>query len=209
MGYRVVCLGLLFFSVLSADSEKKGQLIFESSCASCHGLQGQGNLELLSPPLAGLPKWYMEYQLESFRMGYRGGKPKDPSALMMKQAISTLNKDKVSLALTFLQEQPVLKTEPRLKGDAERGKGLFTQHCSQCHRYNASGEKVFKSAPLILFPDWYLLEQYRKFKDGRRGWHSGDVLGLKMVDALYDIKEEKDFIDILAYLNQMKARAIP
>ena len=64
----------------------KGKKIFES-CATCHGAEAKGNVELLAPPLNTVQGWYVVNQLTKWRTGKRGYHDGDKSDnIMMKHA---------------------------------------------------------------------------------------------------------------------------
>jgi cbb3-type cytochrome c oxidase subunit III len=55
-----------------------------SSCASCHGRNGEGNEALGAPQLAGQNDWYLVTQLKNFKAGYRGSHPDDVRGRQMQ-----------------------------------------------------------------------------------------------------------------------------
>lgn len=68
-------------------------------CASCHGVNGEGNQALNGSPLAGTSDWYQLSSLQKFKAGVRGG-PKDPSgALMRGMATSQIPDEQTMLDL--------------------------------------------------------------------------------------------------------------
>jgi cytochrome c oxidase subunit II len=48
-----------------------------TTCAYCHGANGQGSWSTNAPPLAGRSDWYLARQLHQFREGHRGRHPQD------------------------------------------------------------------------------------------------------------------------------------
>jgi len=48
-----------------------------TTCAYCHGDQGQGVWAMNAPRLANMTDWYLARQLESFRDGIRGSHHSD------------------------------------------------------------------------------------------------------------------------------------
>ena len=40
-------------------------------CMTCHGAEGQGNVGIQAPRIAGMEAWYLKLQLEKFRAGWR------------------------------------------------------------------------------------------------------------------------------------------
>ncbi len=67
-----VCAVLLGFSVsVQAADAAAGQAAY-AVCAACHGQQGEGNLAMNAPRLAGQEAWYVKRQLSAYRDGLRG-----------------------------------------------------------------------------------------------------------------------------------------
>lgn len=76
---------------IEGDAEK-GKAHY-STCASCHGVRGEGNIALGSPALTGLNDWYLVRQLRNFRDGARGGKPGDTYGMQMRASVGLLADD--------------------------------------------------------------------------------------------------------------------
>jgi cytochrome c553 len=49
-----------------------GKDLYEERCMECHRYNGEGELVFRSPPLMGLPDWYLAGQLRKFQAGVRG-----------------------------------------------------------------------------------------------------------------------------------------
>ncbi len=62
-------------------------------CAACHGVRGEGNQGMRSPPLAGQSDWYLATQLRRFRAGARGSAPDDTQGALMRAAAQALPDD--------------------------------------------------------------------------------------------------------------------
>jgi cytochrome c oxidase subunit 2 len=60
---------------ISGDTSR-GKKIF-TTCASCHGPDGQGIWSQNAPSLKGADDWYIARQLENYRQGIRGSHPQD------------------------------------------------------------------------------------------------------------------------------------
>ncbi len=73
-----IALFLIVFpsGVYAGDDPAAGKEIFKT-CATCHGLNAEGNLTTKSPKLTGQLDTYLIVQIQNFRNGMRGGKPKD------------------------------------------------------------------------------------------------------------------------------------
>lgn len=60
-----------------------GRNLYMSTCAVCHGADGQGNQALGSPKLTNLQDWYLHRQLLYFRDGLRGASSGDIFGMQM------------------------------------------------------------------------------------------------------------------------------
>lgn len=189
-----------------------GEVRYQQVCAQCHGQKGEGNFELKSPSIAGLPDWYVGIQIGKFQRNWRGAKPEDvPGQLMhaIAQALDPVGVRDVSGYIKSLELIPTVVTLDG--GNAERGAEMFRERCMECHRYNGKGEPVFRSAQLIGLQDWYLLSQMKKFRDGRRGAHEDDMDGNKM-HRVTETMTDESFLDIathLADLAKKYAKEVP
>ena len=182
-------LSLVVFTALRAGDDRRpptasksraGQATFASVCGNCHGANGEGRTDLKTPSIAALPYWYVETQLGKFRQSVRGGRPDDTGGRLMHAVAQTLSEAQAKAVAGFVSELTRRPTRNTLRGDVERGEFLFRDVCMACHRYNASGEKVFGSPPLTGLQDWYIASQLRKFRKGIRGGHKEDARGAKM-----------------------------
>lgn len=67
-----------------------GQELYASRCASCHGDEAQGKVEVNSPSLTQLEGWYFLDQMKKFRAGTRGDHPADADGKVMTAALADL-----------------------------------------------------------------------------------------------------------------------
>ena len=121
--------------------------LFAATCAACHGAQGEGNADLKAPSIAGLPEWFSTVQFEKFRNGQRGEGEGDVGGHHMKMIAEAIPEERLPGLGEYIASLPIVPTTNTLGGDAKVGKELFLEHCAGCHRYNAHGEKAFRSAP--------------------------------------------------------------
>lgn len=101
----------------AAGDAERGATLYQP-CAACHGVNGEGNEALLSPPLAGQSDWYLETQLDHFRSGARGSMPGDIQGALMRASTMTLTdaaaiKDVVAYINTL--QQPSAKERENTK----------------------------------------------------------------------------------------------
>lgn len=182
-----------------------GKTIFQTVCAQCHGTSGEGKLELKSPSIAGMPGWYVNTQFANLREGRRGYDAADPQAAMMAAVAKTLQPEQIKAVVAHVEKMPMVvpmgKNREMANASAQEGMRLFQERCMECHRYNASGEMTFGSPPLIGRQGWYLEEQLKKFKAGKRGAMKNDVNGAKMVQmTTLFIEDEQMLRDVVAYI---------
>src|SRR5690606_25599432 len=71
----------------------RGREIY-TTCAGCHGREGQGNWSTNAPRLAGMSDWYLLRQLEYFRDGVRGAHPDDLYGMQMAMMAASLRDER-------------------------------------------------------------------------------------------------------------------
>jgi cytochrome c553 len=186
------CLFLIatstLFAGVQARAEDPGAVLFANVCAACHGAKGEGREDLKTPSIAALPSWYLTRQVQNFHQGKRGANPaNDPQGAMMAAIAKTLKPEQVNAVAKYVESLPLVPPAQREIAGAkvDAGRNMFYERCMECHRYNASGEVVFGSPPLIGRQGWYLISQLKKFKQLHRGAAKGDEHGAKM--AMKDV----------------------
>lgn len=182
-----------------------GKTIFQTVCAQCHGASGEGKVELKSPSIAGMPGWYVNTQFANLREGRRGHDAADPQSFMMAAIAKALQPEQIKAVVAHVEKMPIQvpmgKDREMANTNPQAGMQLFQERCMECHRYNASGEMTFGSPPLIGRQGWYLEEQLKKFKSGKRGAVKNDVNGAKMVQmTTLFIEDEQMLRDVVAYI---------
>lgn len=193
----------------SIDASMSGRQIFDAVCAACHGPEGEGKKELLTPSIAGQPDWFIALQLEKFRIGHRGaGDKSDATGQLMLAVAQALPKEKIPGVAEHVASLDPVPTTTEMKGDALRGEELFMETCAACHRYNGQGEKVFRSAPLTALPDWYIAASIRKFQEGVRGYQHGDLDGPKMREIAERIGEDQ-IADLIVHIANLAEKYPP
>lgn len=178
---------------------------FNQVCATCQGIRGEGKLELKTPSIASLPDWYVRTQLEKFRESIRGAAGDDASGQQMHAIAATLPPKMIDTLAELVFNLPRNPTRNTLKGDLAEGEYIFRDVCMQCHRYNGTGELVFKTPPLIGLQDWYIERQLRKFRDGLRGADKRDIKGAKMHMVVNDLSDA-DLRGVASYISVLAAK---
>ncbi|MCB1278966.1 c-type cytochrome [Prosthecobacter sp.] len=188
-----------------ATKATDGKAIFQAVCAQCHGANGEGKIEMKTPSIAGMPSWYVTTQFANFREGRRGQNAADAQPFMMASIAKALQPEQVKAVIGHVEKMPVVvptgKDREMTNVDPGEGMQLFQERCMECHRYNASGEMAFGSPPLIGRQAWYLEEQLKRFKAGKRGAVKNDVNGAKMVQmAKLFIEDDQMLRNVVAYI---------
>lgn len=169
-------------------------------CASCHGQQGEGNIAMNAPNLAGLPEWYVERQLHYYKIGARGTHQDDIYGQQMAPMAAVLADDtavrNVAAYIAALEPGSIANT---LGGDPDRGASHYTS-CGACHGSRAQGNYALQAPKLAGQNDWYLKRQLENFRKGVRGTHEEDNYGHQMVLMARSLQNEQSIDDLMAYL---------
>jgi cytochrome c553 len=198
-----VGIGCLLSPTRAWCGPAEAKVLFQNVCTQCHGQSGQGKTEVQAPAIAALPAWYVQLQLQNYRSGLRGGEGQGTAGLLMSATAKALPAEQLAPLAQYIEKlplHPAAGTAATADADAAAGKLLYEERCMECHRYNATGEMVFRSPPLIGLQDWYLLTQLSLYKTGRRGVSPTDVNGAKMVFASQFIESASDAKNVVAYL---------
>jgi len=202
-------LAALTAALVSAIPEDtSAENLFSTTCAACHGPQGEGNRALKAPSIAGLPTWFSLIQFEKFRNGQRGKGEGDFGGSHMAVISEKLPVELLPDLSSHVASLPIVPTTNEIGGDPVVGKTLFMEQCAGCHRYNGHGEKAFRSAPLSGLQDWYLLDSLKKYRAETRGYHRHDIDGIFMHRNLRSVSD-KDFTDIVAYIAELAEKYPP
>lgn len=173
--------------------------LFTRVCANCHGKKGEGSAPLKAPSIAGLPKWYVQAQIEKFHKQLRGISIDDPEGQIMHNIVTSIDIKQSAALAEIIAALPMLPTQNTLGGNEKTGKEVFMNTCAKCHRFNGKGEIVFGSAPLIGLQDWYIRSQLLKFRKGIRGGNPEDEKGHKMHEISQYLSDEQA-VDVTAYI---------
>ena len=171
-------------------------------CASCHGLEGEGNQALNSPKISGQEDWYIKRQLNYFKHGIRGANPDDIFGQQMAPMAATLvDETAMKNIAAYIQSLPDKPATQTISGDIKKGKELYIT-CSKCHGKQAEGRWALNAPKIAGMSDWYLKTQLINFKNGIRGAHPEDITGRQMESMVLSINDET-MNDILAYINTL------
>ena len=194
------CLTIaLSLSPVYASDVDQGKVRF-AACMVCHGQTGEGNPAIMAPALAGQEGWYIKAQIHKFKEDQRGADSRDLTGMQMKGMAMTLPNDQaIDELIAYIKTFPLPSKKATLKGDVNKGKVAFAL-CSSCHGPEAKGNPVLKAPALAHLPDWYIVAQLKKFKDGIRGVHPKDAEGQQMRTMALTVPDEAAMQDLAAYI---------
>ncbi len=81
----------------------------------------------------------------------------------------------------------------------ERGEDLF-RLCAVCHGEAAAGNEAVGAPAIAGMPAWYLEAQLNQFRDGNRGQHFDDIMGMRMRPMARTLMREGDVETVSAYV---------
>ena len=186
----------------AAPDAEAGRMAY-ATCAACHGQNGEGNLALSAPKLAGLDDWYIRRQLEHYKSGVRGSDPADLLGSQMRGMAATLADaaaiDNVVAYIGTLPDAPAAAT---ISGDIEHGEELY-ETCRNCHGSEGQGIWAMNAPRAAGMDDWYIAAQLRNFRDGIRGAHEDDPYGRQMAQIAQMLDDEQEINNLVAYINTL------
>ena len=121
-----------------------GRALFQVGCASCHGLNGEGQITetIQGPPLIGVGAAAVDFQVESGRMPMARPEEQAPikKNLYTEEEIAALAAFVASLGPGPAIPTPEqYGTEGLSAEDLARGGELFRTNCSACHNFRGAG----------------------------------------------------------------------
>jgi hypothetical protein len=180
-------------------SAARGEALF-TACAGCHGDGGQGQPAMHAPNLTGLGSAYLVRELRDFRAGIRGN-DSDTYGFMMMGRASALPGDRgLRDVAAFVDTLPAETSPASFRGDARRGRVLYSAHCAACHGQNAEGKPSLGAPSLRQQDETYLWAQLEHFAAGIRGSNAADAGGMQMRAALKNMPGQQSIKDVLAFI---------
>jgi len=201
-----IALFLVLSSVCSLSAAPKmqkaklGKTLYET-CKVCHGANGEGNPAILVPGINSMPAWYIKSTIKKYQNGIRGAHPDDPAGLRMRPLSRHLKTDEqINAVANYIEHLTPYKNPITVHGDAERGKTLYMT-CLACHGPEGQGNPVLKAPPIKLLPDWYIVSQLKKYRNGQRASSLKDVEGQQMKAMAMTLPDEQALSDVAAYIS--------
>ena len=196
--YAILLVAFCAQAVADGDVEAGKRLY--SVCAGCHGFQGEGNVTVGSPKLAGQEEWYLSRQLQYFQQGVRGSAADDfYGRQMAPMALAIADERALGDVITYIGTLPDFKPVVTVSGDTVRGQQLYDA-CSACHGVHGEGVEALSSPKLADLDDWYVVNQLKLYAAGHRGTHPSDSYGQQMVPIVATFQDEQVIRDLAAYI---------
>ena len=183
----------------------RGEQIFDT-CYPCHGKDGLGKELIGAPAIAGLPRWYVERQLQNFRTSMRGANPHDIEGARMRPMAKTLYRegDIASVAEYVATLPGRVPAATMVQGDTAAGRMRYQSICVTCHMDDGNGNEPLGAPPLTHQHDWYMMSQIAKFKSGMRGAHPDDVMGAQMAAMASTLEDSTAMHDVIAFIRTLQ-----
>jgi cytochrome c oxidase subunit 2 len=186
----------------TAGDATAGQAIY-TTCATCHGAQGEGNRDLNAPKLAGQAGWYLARQLQDFKRGVRGTHEKDEYGKQMAPFVALLPDDAaVRNVVAYIASLPDERPTSTVFGNPDKGRSLY-QTCSSCHGSEGQGIWSTYAPRLANMSDWYMQRQLKNFREGVRGSHPQDFYGAQMTSMAKVLADDQAVADLLDYVHTL------
>ncbi len=200
----IVIAALLGLPVGAAAADAAAGQSAYAVCAACHGQQGEGNVGMNAPRLAGQQGWYIKRQLAAYRDGLRGTAPGDTYGMQMRpMAMAVSDPAAEANLIAYIESLPVSDTAKTITGDAAAGQASYAV-CAACHGQNGEGVEALGGPRLAGLDDWYLVRQINNYNKGLRGYDPKDTFGMQMKPMAATLSTEKAVNDVVAYINTLK-----
>ena len=137
-------------------------------CTVCHGSQLMGNVNIGAPRLTDLSSWYVERQLQNFKLGKRGSHPADKTGGEMMLMVGKLSDEQISEIANWVTKTVSIKPKPMIAGDIHLGEKQY-QTCAACHGATAEKAALGKSHVIKGWPAEKIEAALKGYKDGSYG----------------------------------------
>lgn len=175
-------------------------------CAACHGENGEGNVALNAPGIAGQSEPYLRRQLWEFKNGQRGNHANDVSGAQMRPMAATLaDRQAIADVSMYIASLPPTVPPVTVDGDAENGRTLYISKCGACHGGDAWGNEALFTPRLTMLGDAYVLRQVKKFQEGIRGAAEENPRYGKQMAVMAKTVTAEELNDIAAFINELAA----
>jgi cytochrome c oxidase subunit 2 len=189
---------------ITAVAEAAGKALF-APCVACHGANGEGNLALNTPGIAGQSESYLKRQLWEFKNGQRGNHEGDIAGAQMRPMAAALtDRQAIADVSAYIASLPATVPTTTVEGDTQNGQKLYISKCGACHGGDAWGNEALYTPRLTMLGDAYVIRQVTNFQEGMRGIDEQAEYGKQMALMAKTVTAE-ELNDIAAFLNELAA----
>jgi len=179
----------------------EGQALFRVTCASCHGLNGEGQVtgKIQGPPLAGVGAASVDFQVSTGRMPMARPEQQAPvkKNLYTEEEIAALAAYVASLGPGPAVPAPEDYDPANVsEEDIARGGELFRTNCSACHNFSGAGGALpdGKYAPSL-------------YGVSNKHLYQAMIIGPQQMPVFSDeVMRPEDKRAIIGYLNELHDR---
>jgi cytochrome c oxidase subunit 2 len=172
-------------------------------CATCHGQQGEGNVALNAPKIAGQSAWYLKRQILNYKNGVRGTSEGDVYGAQMIGMVATLADERaIDNVVAHINTFPDAPVSATIEGNVADGQKLYNI-CAYCHGRDGMGIQAMNAPRAAGMSDWYLERQLHYFKNEVRGAHLQDYTGKQMGFMADTLQDDQAVRDVVAYINTL------
>ncbi len=200
----LIIAGAAVFGALNAAADVEAGKAAYAVCATCHGQQGEGNVALNAPRLAGQEDWYLSRQLTAYKVGRRGTARGDIYGLQMRpMAMTVAGAEAEANLIEYIGMLPAGPAPVTIEGDATAGQQKYAV-CVACHGARGEGVQALGGPRLAGQDDWYLVRQLQNYKNGLRAYSRADTFGQQMKPMAMTLTDDKSINDVVAYINTLR-----
>ncbi len=199
----VLLIGLFAVNVAVAADVGAGKAAY-AVCAACHGANGEGNIAMNAPKIAGQEGWYIKRQLAAYQAGTRGTASGDAFGMQMRpMAMTIAGPAAVDNLVAYIKTMPVAPSAATITGDVAAGKATYAI-CAACHGPAGEGNEQLGGPKLAGQNDWYLVRQMNNYNGGLRGYDSSDIFGMQMKPMAATVNSPEAINNVVAYINSLQ-----
>lgn len=163
-----------------------GKALF-TTCAGCHGNDGQGRDYMYAPNLTGQDSDYLVRQLTNFREGKRGKVDDAHGFPMVGRATALPGPGGLKAVVSYIAGLPKPAAAPVAGRAVPAAIADIVQTCSTCHGAAGEGNAAMQAPALNRLDRAYIAQQLVNFRSGKRGYHADDSLGALMAASAQEI----------------------
>lgn len=175
-----------------------GKAIF-TTCAGCHGNDGQGRAYMYAPNLTGQDRDYLYRQLTNFRQGKRGKVDDGHGYPMVGRATAIPGEDGVKAVVDYIATLPKATAAPVASRALSPSIAGIVPVCATCHGAAGEGNVDMQAPALNRLDRNYIVQQLVNFRTGKRGYHDEDGPGAVMAASAKDIPEADRIAALAAF----------